>query len=165
ICTVSVLRLSALTGGTPTAALIPFLFTYDFSKPAGSDVAFANNAQPEFVSDPLNPGGGDVAPTILGMSFTSNDRMVLMVTARAVGGRGDTTGIGAVTGLTELAANNPIINFLQVFPVQLTNIGTGNAVTFVNDLHSLEVIPGDDDFVYGISGTGAASILLHVNRL
>ena len=78
--------------------------TYDFSQPtpqlAVQPVNAGNPANAdEFISDQANAGFADVAPTVQGITFTSNDRLVAMVTGKAVGGRGDTTGIGAVTGL------------------------------------------------------------------
>ena len=159
---VNVLRANAIGGGIATAPIV-FLMTYDFSQPtpqlAVQPVNAGNPANSgEFISDQANAGFADVAPTVQGFSFTSNDRLVAMVTGKAVGGRGDTTGIGAVTGLVELDPNNPVFDLNQITPV------TENGVA-VTDLHSLEVVPGDDDFVYGITGTATSQQLLHVDRL
>ena len=155
--TVSVLRGRAIGGGAPAAVAIPFLFVFDFSQPFNSAVRLVGAAIPgnssEFISDQANAGFGDVAPTVFGFSLTSNDRLVAYVTGRAVGGRGDTTGIGAVTGLIEVDPNNPVFDLFQVQPI----VGA-------TEIHSLEVVPGDDNFVYAITGTAAASTLVHVDR-
>ncbi len=160
---VNVIRPNALGTGGPASVPIVFLMTYDFSQPTVQQaVQLAGNGAPgtssEFVSDPPNAGDGDVAPTVSGFSFTSNDRLVAFVTGKQVGGRGDAIGIGTATGLIEVDPNNPIFDLNDITPVT----ENGAAIT---DFHSLEVVPGDDDFVFGITGTGAATTLLHVDRL
>ncbi len=142
--------------GTPGTAPIPFLLLYDFSKPLNQRVSLAG----EFISDQANGGFSDVAPTVNGITFTSNDRLVAFVTGRAVGGRGDNTGIGTATGLVDLDPNNPVFDLTQVVPVTLNGVA-------VTELHSLEVVPGDDDFVFGLSTsvtTAGVPDLLHVKR-
>jgi hypothetical protein len=158
------------TSFTPTDASIPFLLKYDFTKPANQRLELLNNPTQtsEFISDQANAGFSDVAPTVQGLTFTSNDRLVAFVTGRAVGGTGDATGIGTATGLVELNPDAPFFDLNAVTPVRDT---TGKPVTA---LTSLEVIPGDDDFVYGISGTnggggttggGVQGDLFHVQRV
>ena len=158
------------TNATPAAASIPFLLKYDFTKPANQRLELLNNPTQtsEFISDQANAGFSDVAPTVTGLTFTSNDRLVAFVTGRAVGGTGDATGIGTATGLVELDPDAPFFDLNAITPVRAANTGAP-----ITALTSLEVIPGDDDFVYGISGTagaggtggGTAGDLLHVQRV
>ncbi|HEX3358040.1 MAG TPA: hypothetical protein VHS31_13795, partial [Tepidisphaeraceae bacterium] len=155
VASVNVPRRSALNPtAAATAVPIPFLLSYDFSQPVNQRVALVG----EFISDPANGGFGDVAPVVQGFSFTSNDHIVAMLTGSAVGGRGDTTAIGSVTGLVDLTVNNLFFGLNNIVPVTLNGVA-------VTTLRSLEVIPGDDDFVYGINAAaGGIPELLHVKR-
>jgi hypothetical protein len=142
--------------GTPGTAPIPFLLQYDFTKPLNQRVSLAG----EFISDQLNGGFSDVAPTVTGITFTSNDRLVAFVTGRAVQGVGDNTAIATRTGLVDLDPNNPVFDLTQIVPVTFNS-------TPITELHSLEVIPGDDDFVFGLSTsvmTNGVPDLLHIKR-
>ena len=129
---------------------------YDFST---DTVRFANAAVDEFISDPANIGAADVAPTVLGFSFTSDDMLVASVIGKAVSGIGDNTGISTTQGIVELPANDPLFDAdplnNQVTPITLDG-------TPVVDFHGLEVVPGDDDFVYGISSLPGTPSILHV---
>ena len=121
---VNVMRVNAVNGGMPTAVPIPFLLKYDFSKATPqAAVSLVGAGTPgnvsEFVSDPVNSGAGDVAPTVLGFSFTSNDRLEASVIGRAVGGIGDAVGIGTAQGIVEVDPNNPVFDLNQIVPVTL----------------------------------------------
>lgn len=147
----------SLDGGDPSGTDVPFLFLYDF---AAADPVDAVQLIGAFRSDPQRPAVAENTPDLFHFTVDSNDNIVAYVTGRQVQGVGDDQDVVEATGLVTIPfdpdnPSAPVFTLDDLVTVTLN----GDPI----DIRGLESIPGDDGFIYAISGEGDDAILVHVD--